>query len=282
MKTDKSEIDLWPSGLPANARLLPDEQIEQLKKQQTEEHLTWVEKPTLTLYPASPETTNGCCVVVCPGGGYNILAWPKEGLELAEWFNSFGVSAVVLKCRVPRRHLKYPHREPMQDGQRALRLVRYNAAEWNIDPERIGLLGFSAGAHLSLMVATQHQSDSYVRIDTADDVSARPDFVCPIYVAYLGPNYSDDRPELGSLVKISQNTPPTFMAVTLDDSYRGVQTGLLLNQFKQAGVSAESHIYAVGGHGYGIRPSDNPISSWHHRLQDWMRLSGLFQSPNES
>ena len=231
MKTDKSEIDLWPSGLPANARLLPDEQIEQLKKQQTEEHLTWVEKPTLTLYLASPETTNGCCIVVCPGGGYNILAWPKEGLELAEWFNSFGVSAAVLKYRVPRRHPKYPHREPMQDGQRALRLVRYNAAEWNIDPERIGLLGFSAGAHLSLMVATQHQSDSYVRTDTADDVSARPNFVCPIYVAYLGPNYSDDRPELGSLVKISQNTPPTFMAVTLDDSYRGVQTGLLLNRF---------------------------------------------------
>ena len=166
MKTDKSEIDLWPSGLPANARLLPDEQIKQLKKQQTEEHLTWVEKPTLTLYPASPETTNGCCVVVCPGGGYNILAWPKEGLELAEWFNSFGVSAAVLKYRVPRRHPEYPHREPMQDGQRALRLVRYNAAEWDIDPERIGLLGFSAGAHLSLMVATQHQADSYVRIDT--------------------------------------------------------------------------------------------------------------------
>ncbi|HIN76538.1 MAG TPA: alpha/beta hydrolase [Rhodospirillales bacterium] len=221
-------------------------------------------------------------MVVCPGGGYNILAWPKEGLELAEWFNSFGVSAVVLKYRVPRRHPKYPHREPMQDGQRALRLVRYNAAEWNIDSERIGLLGFSTGAHLSLMVATQHQSDSYMRIDTADDVSARPNFVCPIYVAYLGPNYSDDRPELGSLVKISQNTPPAFMAVTLDDSYRGLQTGLLLNQFKQAGVSAESHIYAVGGHGYGIRPSGNPISSWHHRLQDWMRSSGLFQSPNES
>ena len=208
MKTDKSEIDLWPSGLPANARLLPDEQIEQLKKQQTEEHLTWVEKPTLTLYPASPETANGCCVVVCPGGGYNILAWPKEGLELAEWFNSFGVSAAVLKYRVPRRHPKYPHREPMQDGQRALRLVRYNAAEWNIDPERIGLLGFSAGAHLSLMVATQHQSDSYVRTDTADDVSARPNFVCPIYVAYLGPNYSDDRPELGSK---NQSKHPTHL-----------------------------------------------------------------------
>ena len=206
MKTDKSEIDLWPSGLPANARLLPDEQIKQLKKQQTEEHLTWVEKPTLTLYPASPETANGCCVVVCPGGGYNILAWPKEGLELAEWFNSFGVSAAVLKYRVPRRHPEYPHREPMQDGQRALRLVRYNAAEWNIDSERIGLLGFSTGAHLSLMVATQHQSDSYMRIDTADDVSARPNFVCPIYVAYLGPNCSDDRPELGSLVK-SVKTP---------------------------------------------------------------------------
>ena len=282
MENDRFEIDLWPNGLPTDARVLPDEQIEQLKKQQTEEHLTWVETPTLTLYPASSETANGCCVVVCPGGGYNILAWPKEGLELAEWFNSFGVSAAVLKYRVPRRHPEYPHQEPMQDGQRAMRLVRYNAAGWNIDPERIGLLGFSAGAHLSLMVATQYQLDSYGGVDTIDDVSSRPNFVCPIYAAYLGPNYSDDRPELGSLVKISQNTPPAFMAVTFDDSYRGVQTGMLLNQFKQAGVPAEAHIYAVGGHGYGIRPSEDPVSSWHHRLQDWMRSSGLLQLPKES
>ena len=271
------EILLWPTDLPAGAQTIPTSQIEKLRHKETNEHLTFVGQPTLTVYFAPEEKNNGCCVVICPGGGYNILAWPKEGLELAEWFNSFGVTAVVLKYRVPRRNPDKPHWEPLQDGQRAMRLVRQNASQWNVDTSRIGLLGFSAGGHLALMVGTQHGMDSYNPVDSADVLSSRPNFLCPIYAAYLGPDYRDDIPELGDLVKIDSDTPPTFMSVTLDDDYRGVQAGLLMGEFKRANVTAEAHIYAIGGHGYGIRPSDNPVSNWHWRLKEWMKAQGFLQ-----
>ncbi len=278
---DQLEILLWPTGQPTGAQAIPANQIEELKNKQTNEHLTLVNQPALTFYPAPQEKANGCCVVVCPGGGYNILAWPKEGLELAEWFNSLGITAVVLKYRVPRRNPEKPHWEPLQDGQRAMRLVRQNASQWNIDPNRIGLLGFSAGGHLALMVATQHHMNSYSSIDCADTLSSRPDFLCPIYAAYLGPNYRDDIAELGDLIKIESDMPPTFMAVTLDDDYRGVQAGLLMSEFKRVNVTAEAHIYAVGGHGYGIRPSNNPVSTWHWRLKEWMQAQGFLQAPTD-
>ena len=272
---EKPAIPLWPDGLPADAQPVPADRVATLLEQQTEERLTYVDQPTLTIYQAAPEQANGCGMVICPGGGYNILAWPKEGLELAEWFNSFGVTAVVLKYRVPRRDPERPHWEPLQDAQRAIRIFRQGAKKWNVDPQRIGVMGFSAGGHLTFMAGTHFDQKTYPSVDAADAVSARPDFICPIYAAYLGDEYRDDRAEIGSLVTITDKTPPTFMAVTLDDKFRGVQAGLLLAKYKEAGVPAEAHIYSVGGHGYGIRPSDKPISTWHLRLQDWMRTSGL-------
>ncbi len=278
---EKPVIQLWPSGLPKDAKPLSAEQIAQLEAKQTPEHITYVETPTLTLYRAPADSANGCGIVVCPGGGYNILAWPKEGLELAEWFNSFGVTAAVLKYRVPRRDPQRPHWEPLQDAQRAIRVMRKNASKWGVDPHRIGILGFSAGGHLTVMAGTHFDESTYDRVDDADDLSARPDFMCPIYAAYLGNDYKDNVAEIGSLVKITKETPPTFMAVSFDDSYRGVQAGLLLAKFKEAGVPAEAHIYSVGGHGYGIRPSANPVSTWHHRLKDWMKVSGLLESPTD-
>ena len=272
---ERPVISLWPQGLPKDAKPIAASRIASLKAKQTSERLTYVDSPTLTLYRAPKETANGCGVVICPGGGYNILAWPKEGLEVAEWFNSIGVTAAVLKYRVPRRDPKRPHWEPLQDAQRAIRVMRKNADAWSIDPRRVGILGFSAGGHLTVMAGTHFDEKTYDRVDEADDVSARPDFICPIYAAYLGNNYKDNVAEIGSLVKITKETPPAFMAVTLDDSYRGVQAGLLLAKFKKAGVPAEAHIYSSGGHGYGIRPSDKPISKWHLRLGEWMKASGL-------
>ena len=280
---DKPVITLWPTGLPQDANPIDATRVKELKAKQTVERISYVDQPSLTVYRAAADTSNGdgangCGIVVCPGGGYNILAWPKEGLELAEWFNSIGVTAAVLKYRVPRRDPQRPHWEPLQDAQRAIRIMRKNAADWGVDPDRIGIMGFSAGGHLAMMAGTHYDERTYGRVDDADDVSARPDFMCPIYAAYLGNDYQDKQAEIGSLVKITKETPPTFMAVTLDDSYRGVQAGLLLGQFKKVGVPAEAHIYSVGGHGYGIRPSPNPVSTWHLRLQDWMRVSGLLKS----
>ena len=276
---DKPVVTLWPHGLPKDALPIAPDQIAQLQAKQTPERITYVAEPTLTIYRAPAGIANGCGIVICPGGGYNILAWDLEGLELAEWFNSCGVTAAVLKYRVPRRDPKRPHWEPLQDAQRAIRIVRQSATDWDVDPHRIGILGFSAGGHLTVMAGTHFDETTYDRVDAADDLSARPDFMCPIYAAYLGNEYQDNVPEIGSLVKITKETPPTFLAVTLDDSYRGVQSAMLLARFKEVGVPAEAHIYSLGGHGYGIRPSANPVSTWNQRLQDWMQASGLLKKP---
>ena len=274
---ERPVIRLWPDGLPEGFRPLDPKRIETLKAKQTSERVTYVEHPSLTLYRAPAEKAKGCAVVICPGGGYNILAWEKEGTEIAEWFNSLGVTAVVLKYRVPRRDPREPHREPLQDSQRAIRLVRKHATEWGIDTKRVGILGFSAGGHLTIMTGTHWDERTYIKIDDADDLSCRPDFMCPIYAAYLGDGYKDNVAELGKLVNVTANTPPTFLAVTQDDKMRGAQAALLFVELTKAGVSAEIHVYTKGGHGYGIRPSENPASTWHHRLAEWMRASSLLE-----
>lgn len=277
-KPQLEEIKLWPKGLPAGSVKIKDEKIVKLKEKERKHprgHLFYVESPSLTVYPASD--ANGCGVVICPGGGYNILAWQHEGVELARWFNSIGVTAFILKYRVPRRIPDKIHWEPMQDVQRAVRVVRHDAKKYQIDPKRIGVLGFSAGGHLTVMSGVQYETKCYEPVDEADNQSARPDFICPIYAAYLGDDYADDRAELGDLVTVSKNTPPTFMAVTWDDKMRGAQAALLFARLKENNVAGELHAYANGGHGYGIRESDAPVSGWHHQLQAWLKSSGFFK-----
>ncbi|MEM9943769.1 MAG: alpha/beta hydrolase [Planctomycetota bacterium] len=275
---EKETINLWPKGLPSDAVKLDDKRIENLKAKQAVHprgHILYVETPTLTVYQPEKETANGCGVIVCPGGGYNVLAWKHEGLELAEWLNSFGVTAFVLKYRVPRRVPDKIHWEPMQDVQRAIRLVRHQASKYNVDSDRIGVLGFSAGGHLSVMSGVQYQTKCYDPVDEADQVSCRPDFICPIYVAYLANGYADNVAELGDLVTVTEKTPPTFMAVTWDDKFRGAQSALLFSRLKEFGVPAELHAYSKGGHGYGIRDNGNPVSEWHHHLKAWLQHSGF-------
>jgi len=266
-------VKVFPNGLPADAVKLPEDRIAKLKAANTDERIAYVAEPTLTLYPAPKDVATGCGVVICPGGGYNILAWNKEGIELAQWFNKIGVSAAVLKYRVPRRTPDI-HHEPLQDVQRAIRLFRSMADEMRVDVNRVGVLGFSAGGHLTVMSGTKYDELAYPKSDAIDEISARPNFICPIYCAYLGNNYSDNKPELGDLVKITKETPPAFLAVTFDDVHRGVQSALLVAEYKKAGVPAEAHIYAKGGHGYGIRPTGNPVETWHHRLAEWLESSG--------
>ncbi len=274
---DQPEIELWPQGLPAGAVQLDPDTITKLKSELTEERIKYVDAATLTVYEAPKETANGCAVIICPGGGYNILAWPKEGLEVAEWFNSIGVTAFVLKYRVPRRIPDNIHWEPMQDVQRAIRVVRHGAKQWNVDPKRIGTLGFSAGGHLTVMSGVQYNTKCYDRVDEADDLSCRPDFMCPIYCAYLGNEYNDKVAELGDLVTVTKDTPPTFMAVTWDDAMRGAQSALLFARLREHGVPAELHAYTKGGHGYGMRPSNDPVSHWNEHLATWLETTGLLQ-----
>lgn len=273
LSADRPVLRLWPHGLPAGSKSFDDEEAEKLKAKTTPERIAFVDDPTLTVYRAPEESSGGCAVVICPGGGYHILAWPKEGLEIAEWFNSFGVTAAVLQYRVPRRSAEEPHREPLQDAQRAIRLVRKNAEEWGVRPDRIGMLGFSAGGHLTMMAALYPHRRSYAPVDEADELSCRPDFAIPIYAAYLGDE--DDPTRLASWVRITNEAPPMFMAVTWDDKWRGLHAALVLAELRKADVPAELHVYSKGGHGYGIRPSKDPVVTWNRRCEDWMRASGL-------
>lgn len=275
---EKEEFKIWPAGLPAGSVEMDPEKVKALKaKEATDKrgHKFYVDSPTLTVYPASKADSNGCAVVICPGGGYNVLAWQHEGVELAQWFNSIGVTAFILKYRVPRRIPDNIHWEPMQDVQRAIRLVRQNDTKYGIDSNRVGVLGFSAGGHLTVMSGVQYDTKCYEPVDEADKRTARPDFICPIYAAYLADGYKDDKAELGPLVTVTKNTPPTFMAVTWDDKFRGAQSALLFSKLREHNVQAELHAYSSGGHGYGIRKSEKPVSTWHNHLEAWLKASGF-------
>ena len=275
LKGDEShqEIPLWPEGA------VPDEpdNIEQRKKPTTVDsvgkmRIAYVDRPTLTVYKAPKQKANGTGVIICPGGGYNILAWTHEGVEIAQWLNSIGVTAFILKYRVPRRDTDHPHALPLQDAQRAIRIVRSNAKKWNVDSKRIGLLGFSAGGHLTVMSGSHYEKKTYSRIDERDDFDARPDFLIPIYPAYLGDKVKKEK--LSDLVVINKKTPPTFIAITHDDGDRAYYSALLYAALKKNNVVGEIHIYSKGGHGYGLRKSNNPVHTWPDRCRDWLKSMG--------
>jgi len=278
------EVEIWPNGLPAGAAAFDADKAKELieaTKVHPRGHILFVDTPTLTVYRAPEESANGSAVVICPGGAYKFLAWQHEGVALAEWFNSIGVTAFILKYRVPRRIPDNIHWEPMQDVQRAIRLVRHDAQKYEIDANRIGVLGFSAGGHLTVMSAVQFDTKCYEPTDDIDKVSARPDFACPIYAAYLADGYKDNVAELGALVTVTEETPPMFMAVTWGDKMRGAQSALLLSKLKEHNVPAELHVYQNGGHGYGILKSELPVSKWHHHLVTWLEFNNYFKADDD-
>lgn len=269
------EIKLWPGEVPGDSgfKAPPPNPNPRPVKDDGTIRLALVTEPTITIYRAPADKANGAAVVICPGGGYNILAWNKEGTEVAEWLNSIGVTAAVLKYRVPRRDKDAPHAAPLQDAQRALRLIRRDAKSLGVDEKRVGILGFSAGGNLTVMAGTHWNETTYPKQDAADELSCRPDFLIPIYPAYLG-----DEKTLGPvspLVRVTKETPPTFCAVTHDDSLRGANAALFYVELKRAGVPAELHIFTKGGHGYGLRPSADPVSRWPKHCEDWLRAMGL-------
>jgi acetyl esterase/lipase len=270
-------LKVWPADVPGETGDIGEETATASGPPKPVTRVSNVSQPTIAVYRAPKDKANGCAVVVCPGGGYNILAYDLEGTEVAEWLNSIGVTAIVLKYRVPRRDKEQPEAAPLQDVQRAIRLVRKNAQEWGVDSARIGVLGFSAGGHLTVMAGTHWDRTTYEPVDEADSLSCRPDFLVPIYPAYLGDK--EDPTQLSPLVRVNKETPPTFVAITQDDSDRAIYAALLLVALKRANVPAELHIYSRGGHGYGLRPSDNPVSTWPARCEDWMRASGVLRTP---
>jgi acetyl esterase/lipase len=230
-----------------------------------------VSKPSITLFRPAADKDTGAAVIVCPGGGYNILAYDLEGTEVCEWLNSIGVTGVLLKYRVPGRGGQR-HTASLQDAQRAVGLVRSRASEWGIDPKRIGILGFSAGGHLSATASNTFDSRTYPAVDDADKASCRPDFTILIYPAYL--TEKDDSTKLAAEIKVTKQTPPAFITMTADDPVHVESAYAYGLALKRAGVPAELHIYPKGGHGYGLRPSENAVSRWPDRAAEWMKGQG--------
>jgi len=227
-----------------------------------------VSKPTLTLYPAKGKNT-GAAVVVFPGGGYNILAIDLEGTEVCDWLNAIGVNCVLLKYRVPGTGPFPKSAAALQDAQRALGLVRLHAAEWKIDPNRIGVLGFSAGGHLAAAISTHSEPRLYDPIDAADQLSCRPDFAVVVYPGYLA--LSEKNFAANADINPTAKTPPTFIVQAEDDPVHVENAVVYFMELKNAKVPAELHIYAEGGHGYGLRPTALPVTTWPASVETWLR-----------
>jgi acetyl esterase/lipase len=232
-----------------------------------------VSNPTVTLYRAPQATNTGATVVVFPGGGYSILAMDLEGTEVCEWLNGIGVNCALVKYRVPVRAGLPRHVPPLEDAQRAVGLVRHRAAGWNLDPKRIGVLGFSAGGHLVAALSTNFETRTYDVVDEADKVSCRPDFSLLIYPAYLTAK-SDQGPKLAAELNVTANTPPSFLIQAEDDGVGVENTLVYYAALRGAKVPAEAHLYPVGGHGYGLRSTDKPITGWPRLAELWLRSLG--------
>jgi len=263
---------LWPSGAPGEDGRADQERQEPPRKGDSTIRVTEVSRPSITVYPADPAKANGTGVLICPGGGYRILAFNKEGTEVAEWLNKLGVTAFVLKYRVPAREGMERHQAPIQDAQRALRLIRQRAGEWKLDANRIGVLGFSAGGHLAALLSTNSIPASYEPSDQVDQLSSQPNFSLLIYPAYL----ATKNDELAPPVTVDpKTTPRAFLVQTQDDGVRVESSVAYYLALKRAKIPVEMHLYPRGGHGYGLRPSENTVSSWPSRAEDWLKSNGL-------
>jgi acetyl esterase/lipase len=279
--TTRTTLDVWPGKVPGEVGTVGEEKAKTATLPDgtsVTTSLTNVSKPTLTV--CRPETTKntGVAVVVFPGGGYTNLAWDHEGEQVARWLNSVGITAAVLKYRVPRREGTSKDTPPVQalmDAQRAISLVRSKAADWGVDPKRIGVLGFSAGGHLAAWSATNFDRRAYDKIDATDDETCRPDFAVMIYPGGVVKRGTTD---LSPEIRVTPQTPPCFFAQAGDDRVGAENSVMMYLALKRAGVPAELHIYASGGHGFGLRPTDKPAATWPKRCEEWWRDTGVLKA----
>lgn len=275
-------VPLWPKEMPGGKNVLAEEMdltkaSDGLVAGKPLIRLGNVSNPMVTIYRPPADKDTGAAVVVCPGGGYHILALDLEGTEVCEWLNSIGVTGVLLKYRVPKRSGDEDHEAPLQDAQRALGWVRQRAGELGIDPKRIGVLGFSAGGHLAAAASNNFEQRAYPFVDDADKLSCRPDFTILIYPAYL--TLKDEGDKLAPRMKVTTNTPPTFITITEDDPVR-VETALFYTlALKNAKVPVELHVYATGGHGYGLRRTKESVTTWPDRAAEWLESGGWLKKP---
>ncbi|MGA2114680.1 MAG: alpha/beta hydrolase [Bryobacteraceae bacterium] len=274
-------LALWPNGAPgAPANAAPEVDTTTAKDNLVAGkpviRLGNVSAPTLTLYAAKRNNT-GAAVVVFPGGGYRILAIDLEGTEVCDWLNSAGINCVLVKYRVPDSGPYPKSSAALQDAQRAVGIVRSHAAEWHIDPKRVGVLGFSAGAHLAAALSTHFDQRLYEPIDAADQLSCRPDFAVIVYPGYLAITEQSFAPNAD--IHVTEKTPPSFVLQAEDDPVRVENATVYFQALKNAKVPAELHVYANGGHGYGLRQTELPVTHWPRLVETWLRTIHVLPAP---
>jgi acetyl esterase/lipase len=267
---DASVIRLWSGKAPGEQGAIAAEES-------TGARVTNVSVPTLTLFPAIQDKGTGAAVIIAPGGAYQFHSWEMEGTEIAQWYSQRGVTAFVLKYRVPRRIFDPNNKLPLMDAQRAVSLVRSRAREWGVNPQKIGLLGFSAGGHLAANASNNPDRRAYPAADEIDAVSCRPDYAVLIYPGAL--LSKDDPAKLAPEMRVSATTPPTFVAVAADDQGCADCSVRYWQAVKAAGVKSELHVYASGGHGFGMRPRAGNAATWPQRTFEWMQGIGVLPTP---
>ncbi len=262
---NSEKIYLWPDNVPneTNAKHAPTittDSISNVTK------VTNVSNPCFEVFTPEKSKNNGAGIIVCPGGSYKFLAIDLEGYEVAEWLNKLGYTAFVLQYRVPHNR-----DGALCDIQRAMRIIRSKSEKWNLNPDKIGVLGFSAGGSLCARISTRYKIDSYNKIDNTDTVSCRPDFTVLIYPAYLakGP-YSSLTPE----ITLSKDTPPMFVFSTADDGAGGSALAITAAMRKNK-LPVELHMLPEGGHGYGLRPGNMAAETWPFYAEYWLKKNVL-------
>jgi len=275
------EIALWPAGMAiAKPELDGPEEHGEGKNPIAGRPLNWirnVERPTMTVYRAKGRNT-GAALMVYPGGGYQALAIDLEGTEICDWATAKGITCIVLKYRVPQIWWKRGVEKqpdpflPLQDAQRAMGLLRRRAAEFGVDPHKIGVIGFSAGGHLVTAISNA-TGRSYAPIDAADALSARPDFAMPLYPGHL---WAKTGVALSPWNHIRADCPPTFMVQAEDDPVDDIRHSITyFMALREKKVPVEMHIYAHGGHAFGVRPTDQPITRWPELAERWLHMIGM-------
>jgi acetyl esterase/lipase len=276
-----SQIPIWPKGAPGATPNPPAEADTTIAKDSLIAgkpliRLGNISSPTITLYQPTTKPT-GAAIVVFPGGGYHILAMDLEGTEVCDWLSSSGIACIILKYRVPDSGPYPKSSAALQDAQRAVGLVRSHAAEWHIDPDRIGVLGFSAGAHLAAALSTHYDQRLYDSVDAADNVSCRPDFAVIVYPGYLAIAEQNMAPN--AEIHPTEKTPPSFIVQSEDDPVHVENATVYFLALKNAKVPTELHIYADGGHGWGLRPTNQPVTRWPKLVETWLHTIHIIEAP---
>lgn len=287
------QVVLWPGTAPGSEGL---DLTEQITERSTDPRLhdrviSGVTRPSIVPFLPPPGTANGTAVLLCPGGGYAYSAFDLEGYDIAQWLNAVGVAAFVLKYRLPAEGHQRSYDVPLEDGQRAMRLVRARASRWGVDAKKVGVLGFSAGGNLASALAAQSSKTVYDPVDDIDEESARPDFamLCyPVVTMRAGITHSGTRQRLigshpdqalvdacSNELHVTADTPPTFLAQAHDDPVSTLNSTLFYDALKAKKVEAEMHLFRKGGHGFGVRRATGPVRLWTALADEWLCARGL-------